>query len=156
MSLSDTMPSTRLLPASTMTTRLTPTEFKDNHVISYKMKLMTVNPPYYHKERNIPGFDKRSITLCSESERKHIWHLWFASSYREYASCPSCNAYISSEMEINLIWKLNVFELIQCNFCLWKKEVRIPLSKPKQVTECRVANQLWHARTKILHETKPT
>jgi len=23
-----------------------------------------------------PGFAKRSITLCRESDCKHIWHLW--------------------------------------------------------------------------------
>ena len=98
-SLKDMIPSTRLLPASTITSLLTPVFFKNTTkpqlinvlLISWceQQSLKSV----WKGEMVVPGFANRSITFPRESDRKHIWHLGpLRDPYGGLESCPNCSA----------------------------------------------------------------
>lgn len=101
MSLSDMMPSTRLLPASTMNTRRTPDNktWQKNvrHCSSGSEGSSNLQVPV-----DSPGLASRSITFSKGSDRRHIWHLWPLKNPKGVlASCPSCKAWKSQHTSFN-------------------------------------------------------
>ena len=77
ISLSDIMPSTRLLPASTMNTRRTPSNKipKTSRHYSSGSGSEGSNTSSLQVPADSPGLASRSITFSKGSDRRHIWHL---------------------------------------------------------------------------------